>query len=218
MDWGFITTFAEKFGLEMYLAMIFFLIAKSYPKIKGYNDYKKTLKKEIIDTLFELYSNPKLYENRFIVEQVFENKLGKPISYRELQYIQNLVSPSEALDSYIKGRKHILFTIEENTPTFTKIFSDGKMRNLKKMWNTTWFFVFAMLGFAVIPLSVKLIEVINIYWYAGTLFLALYFLSIAYLCLMGIREIYAAEYFIKLVQFSDQHATKVGNKWYYAKI
>jgi len=215
MDWGLLKTFATEFGLPLYIVMIFFLIAKSYPKIKDYNDHKKTLKKEVIDTLFELYSNPKLYENRFLVEQIFENKIGKPISYRELQYIQNLLSPSESLDLYIKGRKYIQFTIEESKPVYTKFFSDEKTRTLKKAWNTIWYFVFSMLGLTSIPLSVKLIEVINIYWYAGTLFVAFYFLSIAYLCFMGIREINAAEYFIRLVQFSDEHATKVGNKWYY---
>lgn len=207
MNWGFFKDIFDIFGIPTYLGLTIFLLIKSYPILKKYHSTKKEFKKDEMDKIFQLFSEEKYEKNNFLYEQVIEYKYGKPVSFREIKYILNLDSPSEAFNDYLAGRQHLAFSPDMERPNFRGFSLNPIFRVVRRWWNVCFYFFFAFLGLIAIPfISANMFEK-GIIFFSANLFLLAYSLVVAYLCVRGVWAIDGSEKFMLQVEKYEKSLT-----------
>lgn len=199
MQWAFFKDMGSATGISIYLIAAIFLLVKTYPVLKNYTNDRRIFKKDELDKMFQLFSENKYFENRFLYEQVIEYKYNKALAYREIEFILGLESPSEAFNDYIISKEYLAFTPQDSKPYLKGLCNRRAFRQFFKFINFISYFFFAMIGFGLIPIiGIKLIGVSPWFW-AASLFFSLYCLVAAYLFVRDFWAIKAGERFMMQV-------------------
>ncbi|WP_211826038.1 hypothetical protein [Kistimonas asteriae] len=201
-------------GLEIYFAFVVFLIIKLYPSLKKHFDNNKAIEKEELELLSEILSNKNKANVSFLIEQIIEKKYGKAISWREISYILELHSPSEALSNYINGKQFINFPISEGEPIFRSPMNKSNYRKFRALWNVFWYFTFSFLCLALLPISAWILGELGPLWFVSTVVFSIYSGWIAYFCLAGLGKIVSAEHFMDAINSQDKYIPHKRNLYY----
>lgn len=185
--------FLKDFGLPAYIAGIAALLTIIYRRTKEFQEVRFRSNKEQLDSIIDLFSDPKKTNNSFIVEQVFHFKFKAEIPHSIIKCLLMFPNPTAAIKHYIHGRRHLSFDENEMIIKYEKRMSYLEKRKFWKMVHLSSYFIFAFLGLSLIFSINTIMQYTDYYWGIITIPLALYFIWLAYEALISGARIISAE-------------------------
>jgi len=152
LGWGFYNAFFEYVGLDLALTLTIFLSLHLYRKYKLHQENQRVVRQEQMEMFLKVFSGD-LKKDRFVVEQVFENKFGCGLSYGEINYFLKFSNPTELLSKYIKGRSYFDFKVDSKYPRIKQSLNSKLFRFAVSSKNVVGYFLSAFLGFICIVYS-----------------------------------------------------------------
>lgn len=211
MAWIFNTL--ENYGFPAILILFAFLIAKFYFRYKTQTEDVRKLKNEEIRLLSETLANETPYKI-FLLEQLFETKYGRSMSWREISFLMKLASPSEAMSLYADSFYFVDFPYEEISPTYRGHLKSDKYRKSRKSWNVICYFIMSAFGLLGLWLTPWIYVHLEPAW--GMVFLSFVIVMVmtAIFCLRGYSQILKAERLMKLIKYSKANPDKARERSY----
>ena len=125
----------------LYVFLVILFLINTYPVVLRYHEHRKVVRKEQFDAVVGVFSDQKLRSSHFLVEQVIENKFGKAIPYRDVEYMLQMNSPSEALRAYIGGFALLDSRAGMKQPSYRGLYSLRWYRRLMRGGSLILYFV-----------------------------------------------------------------------------
>ncbi len=201
MPWNVITNIANDYGLSLIIVLAFFTVLKLYQRYITNQEKTRTLKHDEIKLLSEIL-NYQGNDKNFLIEQLIETKYKYPLSWREVSFLMNQTSPSEALSYYTTGINILEFPYTSDEPTYRGWNKKEWYRTVSKYWFIFLYYFFCLLGLFLLYFSPSVFESKGFEYGCLTLALIPLFGLFALFSLKEYTEVKFGEKLIALVEYS----------------
>ena len=180
LGWGYFKTIAETSELHIGFAILIYLSLYLYKNYRERHENTKVVRQEQLETFIKVLSS-KLKSNTFIIEQAFENKFGKSLSYYEIKYFLKFPNATQSIKMYLNSRSYFEFEPYNDIPELKKKYKSRP--TLIKLWRLGCYFVLAGMAFYSISFQMFVMREVGPYAFLLSLSLAVYFIFVAILSL-----------------------------------
>lgn len=202
LAWGYYKSLFNEFGFDIVIGLTVFLSIHLYKKYKLHQENHKLVRQEQVETFINVFSN-KSSNNKFIVEQVFENKFGSSLSYREIDYFLQFSNPTELISNYIRSRSYFSFPENKNSPEIKSRYTKRLVKIAIPIKDLGGYFIFSALGLACILYSYQIMAIYGPTSFVASCAFGVYLVFVALLFLQQNMNYNAALMVTRFVNYKD---------------
>lgn len=121
-----------------------------------HRERQELAKRKRIENLIEALTSKKIENNSFVLEQLFQDRYGVLLDYKEIKYFLKQESPSRLINTYISARSWLKFNDSYHHLVPRGFFHGNRFRFI--IWPANFLFsIAAMLGILGIIVCVMLV-------------------------------------------------------------
>jgi len=207
MPWTAIINLANDFVIAI-LIITTIILSRLYFSYKTKANNIRTMKNEELKLFHEVLSNKEIQDREFLIEQLMELKYGHAISWREIKYLMELPSPSEALSCFMDAKLCVAFPFKNSKPAYIGWFKNKNYRCFRKQVDLIGYFTSSIGSVALFYLAFKIMLPVNMEAGLAIIILAFVLIITAFFALKGYLVFLKAERFMGLIDYSEKETTQ----------